>query len=71
MQQHYGEDYAFFIRTILQEHKAHFCSKFKNNSASAEEQSLKILVKVVNKNNNKCRTISKVDFSSRLFTYNC
>jgi len=35
----------FFIRTILQEHEAHFCSKFKNKlrtiPASEEEQSLK------------------------------
>jgi len=34
-----------FIRTILYEHEAHFCSKFKNKlkaiPASAEEQSLK------------------------------
>jgi len=39
----------FFIRTIFQVHEAHFCSKFKNNPASAEEQSLKISVNVVNK----------------------
>jgi len=34
----------FFIITILKEHEAHFCSKFKNKlitiPASAEEQSL-------------------------------
>jgi len=42
-----------------------------NNAASAEEQSLKFSVKVVNKNSNKWRTISKVHFALRLFTYNC
>jgi len=45
-------DYPFFTRTILQEHKAHFCSKFKNKlrtiPGSAEEHSLKFLIKLVN-----------------------
>jgi len=31
---------------FLYEHEAHFCSKFKNNPASAEGQSLKFSVKV-------------------------
>jgi len=43
----------------------------KNNPASAEEKNLKFLVKVVNKNSSKWRTISKLHFASRLFTYNC
>jgi len=42
----------FFIRTILQEHEAHFCSKFKNKlrtiPASAAEKNIKFLIKVVN-----------------------
>jgi len=38
--------HLFFIRTILEEHEAHFCSKFKNNPASAEVQSFKFSVKV-------------------------
>jgi len=46
--------------------------QIKNNPASAEEQSLKFLVKYCNEqSSNKCRTISKVHFASRLFTYYC
>jgi len=45
--------YTFFIRTILKEHEAHFCSKIKNKlrtiPVSAEEQSLKFSIKVVDK----------------------
>jgi len=37
--------------TFLKEHEAHFCSKFKNKSRTIQPQqnSLKFLVKVVNK----------------------
>jgi len=63
--------YTFFIRAILLENEAHFCSKFRNNPASAEEQSLKFSVKAVNKTVARCCTISKVHFASRLFKYNC
>jgi len=68
----------FFYKNnnILQENKAHFCSKFKNKlrtiPASAEEQILKFSLKVVNKTAAiKCRTIRKAHFASCLFTYNC
>jgi len=41
----------FFIRTILKELEAHFCSKFKNKlktiPASTEEQSLKFSILLI------------------------
>jgi len=68
----FGLKYALFIfiRTILQEHNAHFCSKFKNKlriiPASAKEQSLKISIKGSKQNSSKCHTFWKVHFASCL-----
>jgi len=45
--------------------------KIKNNPASAEEQSLKFSVKVVNKTATSDAQFVKVHFALRLFTYNC
>jgi len=55
---HFGIRYTLFIfiRTILQEHEAHFCSEFKNNpSLSRRTRS----------------TICKVHFASCLFMFSC
>jgi len=47
------------IRTILWEHEAHFCSKFKNNPALAKEQSLKFWVQVVSKTATSAAQLAK------------
>jgi len=48
-----------------------FAQNLRTISVSAQEQSLKFSIKVVNKllYSSKCRKISKVHFASRLFTH--
>jgi len=60
---------------VTKEHEAHFCSKFKNKlrtiPASAEEQNLAFLIKIMNKTAASATQLAKCIFASCLFMYNC
>jgi len=70
----YGYTLVSFYKNNFIRKRAHFFSKFKNKlrtiPASAEEQSLKFSIKVVNKTATS-RAQLVVHFASRFSTYNC
>jgi len=61
----------FYKNTFIRTRGSFLLKDLRTIPSSAEEQSFKFSIKVVNKNSSKCRTICKVHFASCLFTYNC